>query len=367
MMYVKFRPSEYVLRYRRGRLVRKGPGLAFRYLARSTSACAIPLTGIDADFVFAQVTRDFQTATVQGQLSYRFADFEKAAAALDFTVNLRTRVYLEEPCPKASKRIVNLAEVLVRCRIGELELTEALASGHSLAEQVFQALRTEPQLLQMGIELTGFTVLRISANNDTARALEAGTREQILQQADDALYARRNASIEQERVIKENELQTESSVVERKRVIQENELQTRRMVVRQENELKRMSVSGELERSRLKLDEQLEMERLQAAGELERKQLLLDGEIALEEKRKSLAALRLENAKKDADAEAYRIRAVMEAYNTLSADVLIALATMDMEPNKLIARAFEKLAAGSKVGTLNITPELLESLGRKAG
>ena len=71
--------------------------------------------------------------------------------------------------------------------------------------------------------------------------------------------------------------------------------------------------------------------------------------------------------KKDADAEAYRIRAVMEAYNTLSADVLIALATMDMDPNKLIARAFEKLAAGSSIGTLNITPDLLESLGKKAG
>ena len=43
--------------------------------------------------------------------------------------------------------------------------------------------------------------------------------------------------------------------------------------------------------------------------------------------------------------------------------MLIALATLGMEPEKLIAQAFDKLAAGSgKIGTLNITPDLLESL-----
>ena len=366
-MFIKFRPSEYVLRYRNGKVIKQGPGLSFYCFARSTSACAVPLTGIDADFMFAQVTRDFQTASVQGQLSYRFADFEKAVEALDFTVNLRTRSYLEDPTPKASKRIINLAEVLVKSQIGAMELTEALSASRTLAEHVLQALQKDQQLLQMGIQVTGFTVLRIAAGNDTARALEAGTREQILQQADDALYARRNASIQQERRIKENELQTESTVVERKRVIQENELQTRRMVIEQENNLKRMTAEGELERARMKLDEDVAMNRTRVTGELESKHLVLDGEIALEEKRRTLAQLRLENAKKDADAEAYRIRCVMEAYNTLSADVLIALATMDMDPNKLIARAFEKLASGSSIGTLNITPDLLESLGKKAG
>jgi len=53
----------------------------------------------------------------------------------------------------------------------------------------------------------------------------------------------------------------------------------------------------------------------------------------------------------------------MEAYNKLSADVLVALATLNMAPEQMIARAFEKLAEGSeKIGTLNITPDLLESL-----
>lgn len=365
-MYIKFGPAEYVLRYRNGKLVQKGNGLSFHCLARNTSLCAIPLTGIDADFMFSQVTSDYQTASVQGQLSFRFSDFEKAASALDFTVNLRSHAYLENPIPKASKRIINLAEVLVKSRMNAMTLTKALAASRQLATEVLADLQAEPQLQQMGIAVTGFTVLNIAAANDTSRALEAGTREQILQQADDALYARRNASIEQERHIKENELQTESTVVERKRVIQENELQTKRMVIEQENELQCMDAAGKLERARLQQDGELAMEKARVGSELEQKHLILDGEIALEEKRRTLAELRLENARKDADAEAYRIRSVMEAYNTLSADVLIALATMDMDPNKLIARAFEKLAAGNKIGTLNITPDLLESLGKKA-
>ncbi|MDE5564705.1 MAG: hypothetical protein K2I93_06080, partial [Oscillospiraceae bacterium] len=93
----------------------------------------------------------------------------------------------------------------------------------------------------------------------------------------------------------------------------------------------------------------------------------LDAEIELERKRKELADLRFENAKKDADAEAYRIGAVMEAYNRLSADVLVALASLNMEPEMVIAQAFEKLAANSgNIGTLNITPDLLESLTVKS-
>ena len=92
-------------------------------------------------------------------------------------------------------------------------------------------------------------------------------------------------------------------------------------------------------------------------------QLRLDAAIELERKRRELADLRLENARKEADAEAYRISAVMDAYNKLSPEVLVALATLNMEPETLIAQAFDKLAVNSeKIGTLNITPDLLASL-----
>lgn len=51
----------------------------------------------------------------------------------------------------------------------------------------------------------GLSILAIVPNKETLRALEAQAREEMLRSADNALYERRNASIEQERRVKENE------------------------------------------------------------------------------------------------------------------------------------------------------------------
>ena len=115
------------------------------------------------------------------------------------------------------------------------------------------------------------------------------------------------------------------------------------------------------------LEKENELERIRTVSEAEREQLKLDAAIELEKKRRELAELRLENARKEADAEAYRISVMMDAYNKLSPDVLVALATLNMDPQTIIAQAFDKLAVGSdKIGTLNITPDLLESLTRRS-
>jgi len=340
-MYIKFSPNDYVLRYKKGKLLDEGTGLSFFFLERSTAVCAIPVSSTDMDFIFEETTLDYQAVTIQGQLSCRITDFKKISEALDFTVDLKTGTHVNDPMGKLNKRLLSLARVLVMSRIGKLPLTEALLASRPLAEQVLSGLRQSPECEALGITVTGFSVLRIRANPETTRALEAHTREAILKQSDDALYQRRNASIEQERKIRENELSTDISVEEKKRSIRESELTTRRMVLEGNNALKQ----------------------IETKSAIAQEQMQLEAEIELERKRQELAELRLANAKKEADAEAYRIGAVMEAYNKLSADVLVALATLNMAPEQMIARAFEKLAEGSeKIGTLNITPDLLESL-----
>jgi hypothetical protein len=340
-MYIKFSPNQYVLRYRRGKLVAKGAGLSFFFWAHNTSACALPVSGTDIDFMFEETTQDFQTVTVQGQLTSRITDYEKAAAALDFTVHLRNGAYVDQPMEKLSKRMVNLTHVLVKSHIGAMGLTEAIQSSRALADQVLAELEHSDECAAMGVSVTGFSILKIRANPETARALEAKTREEILRESDDAIYVRRNASIEQERKVKENELNTQICVEEKKKAIKETELQTKRLELEGEGELQKIEVRSATEQE----------------------QMRLDAAIALERKCQELTDLRLANAKKDADAEAYRIRVIMEAYNELSADVLVALATMSMEPEKIIAQAFHQLAANpGKIGTLNITPDLLESL-----
>ena len=72
--FIKVQPTDYVLQYRKGRLIREGAGLAFFYFAPTSSLVRIPMASVDVPFIFHEVTSDFQEITVQGQLTYRISD-----------------------------------------------------------------------------------------------------------------------------------------------------------------------------------------------------------------------------------------------------------------------------------------------------
>ena len=139
-MYIKFLPSEYIIRYKKGKIVKEGAGLSFFFLEKNTSASALPVSNQDADFIFEEQTRDFQTVCVQGQLTYRIVDYKKTAEAMDFTVNLKTKEYNDTPMSKLSKRIINIAEVIVKGKIGAMELTQAVRSNEQLANSILNEL-----------------------------------------------------------------------------------------------------------------------------------------------------------------------------------------------------------------------------------
>jgi hypothetical protein len=66
-------------------------------------------------------------------------------------------------------------------------------------------------------------------------------------------------------------------------------------------------------------------------------------------------AIRTENKKQESDADAYAISAKMKAYKELSADYIKALAMSQMNPEQIMASAFESFAQNaSKIGELNI-------------
>ena len=76
----------------------------------------------------------------------------------------------------------------------------------------------------LGVEILGLAVLSIRPTPEMARALEAEAREALQRQSDEAIYARRNAAVEQERRIKESELHTEIAVQEKQRQIRETQM-----------------------------------------------------------------------------------------------------------------------------------------------
>jgi len=331
--FIKIPPTTHLIQYRGGRVVREGAGISFFYYAPATSLVSIPVASTDVPFIFEEQTADYQSVSLQGQIAYRIADPKKLAVMMDFTLASSGRGYDSEDPEKLPQRVVNLVHVLARAEIEKLPLRQALRASESLVEAIRSRLSALPELTALGLEVLGLSLLAIKPTPETARALEAETREQLLRGADEAIYARRNAAVEQERAIKENELNTEIAVENKKRQIRETQMDAERAVQEKEAQLDRAK---------------------------------LDSRIGLEDERKKLVTLAAENARNEADARAYGIAATMKALASADPAVLQALATAGMKPQQLIAFAFQELAArAEKIGQLNISPDLLSELLEK--
>ncbi|WP_410053085.1 hypothetical protein [Bradyrhizobium sp. SZCCHNR3118] len=86
-------------------------------------------------------------------------------------------------------------------------------------------------------------------------------------------------------------------------------------------------------------------------------------DIALEGRRRDFVELNATNTRTLADAEAYRVGALMKIFEGVDTRVIQALAASGMQPGQLIAQAFSGLAEkAEKIGQLNVSPELLNAL-----
>lgn len=85
--------------------------------------------------------------------------------------------------------------------------------------------------------------------------------------------------------------------------------------------------------------------------------------IEMEQKNQELVQLSAANTKVEAEAKAYQISSVMKAFNGVDPSIIQTLASMGMNPNKLIALAFQEIAEkADKIGQLNISPDLMKEL-----
>ena len=221
--YLKTRPADYVLLYRGGKVRKQGAGLSFLYFAPSASLVLVPADSRDAPFIFQETLKDFQTVDIQGQVTYRVQDPTRLASMLDFTVDPTGRP-LGDGLEKLQLRLTNQVQVTLREKIRSFVLREALSAGPELVEFVKGRLSEEAVIQELGLSVLDFAILRVSPTPEMARALEATARENLLKEADDAIYQRRNFAVEQERGIKENELQTEIAVEEKQREIRETQM-----------------------------------------------------------------------------------------------------------------------------------------------
>jgi hypothetical protein len=327
--YAKFEPGRYVFKYKKGKLAAEGDGLSFFYYAPSTSIVVVPVGSTGTAFILAETTVDFQEITVQGQLTYRIVEPVKTAKMLNFAVSPKLHYISEDPS-KLSERLTDLAQVAVKSAVKKLTLKQAIVATDSVARQVFQDLLADPMVSTLGVEILSLTIAAIKPSPETAKALEAETREGILKESDQAIFQRRNYAVEQERIIRESELSTEIAVEHKNREIEETRLETQRLSLK-----KRL----EMDEERLKFD------------------------ISQEEKNKELVDLKARNQKILADGKAYEVKAVIKAYGEIPAETLKIIAGAGLPPNVLMAQAFQGISErAEKIGNLNISPDLLTSI-----
>lgn len=219
--YFKGQPTEHILRYSGGRLAREGPGLAFFYLKHKTQVVAVPTSSMDAGFVFNEVTSNFQAVTIQGQLTYRIHDPRRASTLLNFRIDPQTHAYASDDPDRLAQRITNIVQMETRGELQKLALEEVLGRYELIAATVQRRVKEGALLDSLGVELLSVYFVAAKPTPEVAKALEADYRETLLRKADEAIYARRASAVEEERKIKENELNTEITLEEqRKRLIE---------------------------------------------------------------------------------------------------------------------------------------------------
>ena len=331
--YVKTDPATYLIQYREGKVRRQGSGLSFFYFAPSSTLVSVPLVSVDLPFMFAESTADFQEITLQGRVVYRIADPLRLSALVNYALRPDGKGYVSDGPDRLNDRVLNQVQVAVRAEIAPLALAEALTAGARLTEAVNARLRTAETLEALGLAVMDLAILAVKPTPETARALAAEMRERVLQDADQAVYRRRNATVDEERAIRENELQTDIAVAEKRRQVEEAEMEAKRAVA-------------------------------EKARTIEREDL--EGRISLEERRALLVEQAAANARVEAAARADALAAVMDVLAKVEPRVLEAVASTGMGPEQLIARAFQGLAErADKIGELNISPDLLGRLLRK--
>lgn len=326
--YIKFDSMTYVVHYKNGNVAKEGRGLSFFYFAPSSSIAAIPIGSNDLPFIFNETTNDYQSISIQGQVTYKINNPKQLAEVLDFTVD-GNGIYKKNDVEKLNQRIINEAQTATSSFIHSLGLKEAMRSAKIIEGKIKDGLQSSQAILMLGIEILSVNILAVKANPEMARALETETRERLQQDADQAIYQRRNFAVEQERKIKETELNTEIAIEEKKKQIDEKKM---------EGEIQKANNTRKL------------------------REMQIQADIAVEDQRQKLIEQKTANDRKEADTQGYIIETTLKPYKEMDWKILTAL-NNNPDPKFNIALAFRQLAENAdKIGNLNISPELLQSI-----
>jgi len=294
----------HVSRFRNGRVVRSGRGLAFWFWPRRASVAELPMDDRDMVLFFKGRSKDFQTIAVQGNLTWRVADPVVLGERVDFSINLSTGKHITKPVEQIEALLTGMAQQVATQYFAESSVHDLLeARIEPLRSRLERGLNGAERLTAMGVETVAIRLISIAPTAELERALQTPTFEGLQQKADQAVFERRALAVEKERAIAENELNNKTELA------------------RRETQL---------------IAQESANARNRAQGASEAKQIEADGEAG--------RIRTIEQARADME------QAHIEVYRDLSVQVLLGLA------------ARELAAKLNKIDHLNVTPDLLATL-----
>ncbi len=250
--HLRSEQTSHVLWFRSGRLVSSGRGLAFWFLPLTTSVAEVPVDDRELPFLVRVTSTDFQPVTIQGSVQWRVADPEKVAGRVDFTLDLTTGRFREEPLESIAGMLAPLIRQLAEQGAAGMGLRTLLEAGtEPFRAAVETGLRTDEGVISLGLEIVAVRVTSVRPEAELERAMQTPTAEAIQQRADEATFARRATAVEKERAIQENELQNRIELAAREEQLVAQHGKNERLRVEQDVEARRIEAQATASRVRV--------------------------------------------------------------------------------------------------------------------
>jgi regulator of protease activity HflC (stomatin/prohibitin superfamily) len=319
--HLRANPTTHVRHLRNGTLVHDGTGQAFWFRPRVAAISEVPIDDREQPLLFHARTKDFQDLAVQATITYRVAAPAVAVARIDFGIDPESGTWNGDPLEQVGGLLTELAQQHALDLVSQMTLPRALADGMTeVRNRIATGLAEDPRIAGTGLEVIDVRVVALNAEPEVERALRTPMRESVQQEADRATYSRRALAVEHERAIAENELQNQIELAKREALL-----------VEQRGRNERLRATEEAAAGRINADAQAAAQRVLAEAQAD--------------------ATRAVGA---AEAEAEHAR--LAAYRELESATLIGLAIKELAGNL------------PRIGTLNVTPDLLtDFLGKLGG
>ena len=268
LAHLRAEPNQFVLHYRRGKLVRRGVGLAYWFSPLSASVAQLPVEDVETTFVFNERSADLQDVSVQCTLTYRIVDPERAASRVNFSLQLPAGVWQEQPLQRLAAFWSQRTQAPARTAITTATVIEAVRAGADVVRRaVLESMAKDAEIPSMGLSVVDVQVVRVAPTPDLEKALQTPTREALQQKADEATFARRALAVEKERAIKENELATEVELARRREDLIRREAANKLLQVRTDAEAEQARIEAEIARTALEAEAEARNAGTRAEGE----------------------------------------------------------------------------------------------------